>query len=139
MLTVSLFRDARDVLPRPRQVTIAQLCDLLVPAVPKVHGELVERAQRNTRLLEAALNTVQQRKRPRPWMQGHSWYRALEQVAWVHSDQEPAVIEELVNAKAIEIHEGIQRRMKNALPCWSPEHSPRRGASTGTAAAGGAM
>lgn len=120
MITVTLFRDARDVLPRYQQLTISQLCDRLTPARPPDRQDLVTEAQRRTRLLEAALNTVQQRKAPRPWMQGHSWYRALEQVAWVHGDQDPAVIEELVNAKAVEIHEGIQRRMKTALPCWSP-------------------
>ena len=126
MLTVTMFRDARDVLPRARQVTVSQLCDLLAPAVPPVRHELIEEANRKTRLLEAALNTVQQGKSPRPWMQNHSWYRALERVVFVHSDREQAVLEELVNAKALEIFEGIQRRMKTQLPCWSPAiYAPR--------------
>ncbi len=126
MLTVTLFRDARDVLPQPREVTVAQLCDLLAPAVPPVRRDLVEEARRKVGLVEAVLNTVQQGLPPRPWMQNHAWYRALEQIAWVQGDREPAVREAMINGKAVEIVDGIQKQMKTALPCWSPAiYAPR--------------
>ncbi len=120
MLTITRFRDTTDVIPRSQQLGIPALADLLAPARPEVRQDLLQRARKQSQILEEALNVVLLGQAVPGWLSGHPTFRALEQVAWVNGDSEPVVIEDLVKQRALQLQEGILRRQKASLPCWSP-------------------
>ncbi len=123
-ISVSLFRDAQDVLPRPRLLRLSGMIPLLAPSVPTVRKDIVEAAHRQAAVLERALNAALQPEPPTDWLRDHPWYRALEKEAWVTSQQGPEVMEDVVKQKALQLGEAIQRRLKTRLPCWSPAIYP---------------
>ena len=120
MLTISRFRDTTDVIPRPQQLGINALARLLAPFRPEVRHDLVQRAQKQSQILEEALNVVLQGQEAPLWLRDHAYCRALEQVAWVNGSSEPGVIEDLVKQRAVQIQDSILRRQKARLACWSP-------------------
>ncbi len=127
MLTVTMFRDTLDTLPRPQQMSVHKLCDLLAPSHPSVRQDIASSIHKKVGVLEDALNAIMTRKQPRPWLRDHQWYRALELVEWQNSDKAPEIVAELVKAKTVEIAEGIHRKAKTRLPCWSPAiYAPRQ-------------
>ena len=77
--------------------------------------DLVQRAQKQSQILEEALTVVLQGQEAPLWLRDHAYYRALEQVAWVNGSSEPGVIEDLVKQRAVQIQDSILRRQKARL------------------------
>ncbi len=128
---VSAFRDARDVIPRPRQLTLLELAQRLAPSHPPVRADLVHQTRRRVQVVDRALAALLEGGRAEAWLEDHPTFRALERVAWT-AGASPEAVRAALDAKAAELREAALRQLKTRLPCWSPAHY-RRGATRGLA------
>jgi len=134
IITVSLFRDVRDVIPVRAELPWTVFCGLVAPRRPEVRQDVAAAADRQQAFIDdvcAALLSGRRVKR----FQHLAAHRELEKVAYrcrAEGMAEAAVVEQ-VRARAESLREAARRRAKHRLPCWSPTLYPRhatRGASS---------
>ena len=129
-VVVSRFRDAQDVIPRVQELPYPELVRLLAPQRPPVRLDLVREAGRQEALLADVAAAAVEGRQPRRRLAGHPWFRGLEKLAWTAGG--PAAAREAIERRVAELRDGIRRRMKLRLPCWSPaiyEPGATRGAA----------
>lgn len=116
---VSRFRDARDVVPRPADLTYRELEALVAPAQPLVRDDLVREELKRLRVVDLAVNALLAGEEPDAWLAGHPTFRAIEKAAWT-AGEEPEAREAAIHVAAAEARDRVRRGTKTRLPCWSP-------------------
>jgi hypothetical protein len=120
-VALSLFRDARDVIPRRAELPWLPLCRLLAPARPPVRNDVTNAVQRQQALVDQARDAVLS-GRGANHLQHIGVFRDLEKVAFLAraESDEPDEITARVEARAEQLRDGARRRGKLRLGCWSP-------------------
>ncbi len=120
-ITVTLFRDARDVIPVRAVLPWHAFCELVAPARPELRSDVASATRRQQALIddvcEALLGgRVVQR------FQHLSAHRELEKVAFRARAEglDEQAITEKVRARAAGLGDAARRRAKTRLACWSP-------------------
>ncbi len=128
---VSVFRDARDVIPVRRLPTYPRLVAQLAPSDPVVRDDVTARLRRDRAALAGVAEDVLAPSATARLLNTR-WFRTLERVAWEGREggESPSAVRDLVDAKARELSDGLARAAKSVLPCWSP-CVYRRGAARG--------
>jgi len=119
--SVTLFRDARDVIPRQVSLTWSQLCELLAPAPPPVRSGVTAEVERQLALLDDVLRALLA-GRVVDRFQRLGVHRELEKAifkARTEGIAEPEVRDHVL-ARAELLRDGVRRRAKTRLACWSP-------------------
>lgn len=121
LFSVTLFRDARDVIPRQVSMSWSQLCGLLAPACPPVRSNVTAEVERQVGLLDDVLRALLA-GRVVDRFQRLGVHRELEKAAFkARAESIPEVeVRDQVLARAEQLRDGIKRRAKTWLACSSP-------------------
>lgn len=121
LVSVTLFQDARDVQPQPTSLPYEGMEQLAAPLDPPVRVDLIEQVDRGRLFLNQLAERVIQGE-PLPTDARSSWAADLEAAAQRARSEgaDAAAIAEAVHQRRDAIADGLVRKAKLSLACWSP-------------------
>lgn len=110
------FRDARDVIPRPARLTLAELVGLVANPDPPIRAELAAEIKKRLRTVDEAVAVLGSGQAPPGWLAHDPSFRKLERAVWT-ANGDPAMA--LATAADTARREAVAT-IKGRLPCWAP-------------------